>query len=338
MRCNSRPFVKHKTRLSGVRSCLFFFSFFFFIGPGVSSDVRAQKSPQPEKVTFAIPAMDAGFLPLFVAEDRKFFRDEGIKAEIVHIKADVATKALITGDIDYSAAAGSVARAAATGMPLKVVLYTTRRPAFFLIAQPDIMGVKQLKGQTLGVQDFAGGTNYYARAILRAHSMNPDRDVTFLVTGRASPTLAALKTRRIQAAMLYPPFNIMAVQAGLKELAYAGDFVQFPMNGYGTSDDKISQNPAQVKAAIRAILKGVNYVMDHQKYAIGLLMNKWNLDKELATGVYESITKGFTRTGEVAEEGIKAEINMVRQRLKISEQIPSSKVINFELLREARGQ
>jgi ABC-type nitrate/sulfonate/bicarbonate transport system substrate-binding protein len=59
--------------------------------------------------------------------------------------------------------------------------------------------------------------------------------------------------------MLYPPFNIVAVQGGLKEIAYAGDFVQFPMNGYGTADKKIAQNPGQVKAVIRAILKGVNY-------------------------------------------------------------------------------
>jgi NitT/TauT family transport system substrate-binding protein len=314
---------------------LFFLA--FSIGQGMLTDLNAQKPWQPEKVTFAIPAMDAGFLPLFVASDRKFFTDEGIEAQIVHIKADVATQALVTGDVDYSAAAGSVVRAAAAGMPLKVVLYTTRRPAFFLISQPNILSVKELKGQALGVQDFAGGTNYYARIILQAHSMNPDRDVTFLVTGPASPTLTALKTRRIQAAMLYPPFNIIAVQDGLKELAYAGDFVQFPMNGYGTSDKKISQNPTQVRAVIRAILKGVNYVMDNRNYAVNLLMKDWKLNKELANGVFESITRGFTRTGEVAEEGIKAEINMARERLKISEEIPNSRVINFQLLREARS-
>jgi NitT/TauT family transport system substrate-binding protein len=299
---------------------------------------RAQKSAQMEKVTFAIPALDAGFLPLFVAKDRKFFRDEGIEAEIVHIRADVATKALATGDVDYSAAAGSVARAATAGMPLKVILYTTRRPAFFLIAQPSIASVRDLKGQILGVQDFAGGTNYYARSILQAHSINPDRDVTFLVTGPASPTLSALKAGRIQAAMLYPPFNIIGVQGGLKELAYAGDFVQFPMNGYGTSDRKIAQNPGQIKAVIRAILKGVNYVMDNQSYAVAMLMKDWKLNKELANGVFDSIAKGFTRTGEVAEEGIKAEIDMARERLKINEEIPSSKVINFGLLREARKE
>jgi hypothetical protein len=38
--------------------------------------------------------MDAGFLPLFVARDRNFFRDEGLEAEIVHVKADIATKKL----------------------------------------------------------------------------------------------------------------------------------------------------------------------------------------------------------------------------------------------------
>jgi NitT/TauT family transport system substrate-binding protein len=313
-------------------------SFFWFAGLVMPDCSVAQKTTAIEKISFGIPAMDAGFLPLFVARDRKFFRDEGVEAEIVHVKADIATKAIATGDIDFSAAAGSVVRAATAGMPLKVVLYTTRRPAFFLIAQPGIANVKDLKGRIIGVQDFAGGTNAYARIILQSHGLNPDRDATFLVTGPAAPTLTALKAGRIQAAMLYPPFNIVAVQGGLKEIAYAGDFVQFPMNGYGTADKKIAQNPGQVKAAIRAILKGVNYVMDNQNYAVGLLMKDWNLNPELATGVFSSLTKGFTRTGEVGEEGIRAEINMAKERLKLTEEIPSSKVINFVLLREARKE
>jgi ABC-type nitrate/sulfonate/bicarbonate transport system substrate-binding protein len=297
-----------------------------------------QKTPPLEKISFGIPAMDAGSLPLFVARERNFFRDEGLEAEIVHVKADIATKAIATGDLDFSAAAGSVARAATAGMPLKVILYTTRRPAFFLIAQPSIANVRDLKGRIMGVQDFAGDTNAYARIILQAHALTPDRDVTFLVTGPAAPTLTALKAGRIQGAMLYPPFNIVAVQAGFKEIAYAGDFVQFPMNGYGTSDKKIAQNPGQVKAVIKAILKGVNYVMDNQNYAVGLLMRDWNLSRELATGVFESLSRGFTRTGEVSEEGIQAEINMARERLKLTEEISSSKVINFSLLREARKE
>jgi ABC-type nitrate/sulfonate/bicarbonate transport system substrate-binding protein len=110
------------------------------------------------------------------------------------------------------------------------------------------------------------------------------------------------------------------------------------MNGYGTADKKIAQNPGQVRAVIRAILKGVNYVMDNPNYAVGLLMRDWNLNRELATGVFDSLVRGFTRTGEVGEEGIKAEINMARERLKLTEEIPSSKVINFALLREARKE
>ena len=106
-------------------------SLLWVAGVVVPDRALAQKATAVEKISFGIPAMDAGFLPLFVARDRKFFRDEGIETEIVHVKADIATKAIATGDLDFSAAAGSVARAATAGMPLKVVLYTTRRPAFF---------------------------------------------------------------------------------------------------------------------------------------------------------------------------------------------------------------
>jgi ABC-type nitrate/sulfonate/bicarbonate transport system substrate-binding protein len=55
--------------------------------------------------------MDAGFLPLFVAHERNFFRDEGLEAEIVHVKADTATKAITTGDLDFRARGGSACAA-----------------------------------------------------------------------------------------------------------------------------------------------------------------------------------------------------------------------------------
>jgi ABC-type nitrate/sulfonate/bicarbonate transport system substrate-binding protein len=55
--------------------------------------------------------MDAGFLPLFVARERNFFRDEGLEAEIVDVKADTATKAITTGDLDFSARGGSACAA-----------------------------------------------------------------------------------------------------------------------------------------------------------------------------------------------------------------------------------
>ncbi len=53
-----------------------------------------QKTPPLEKISFGIPAMDAGFLPLFVARDRNFFRNEGLEAGSFTLKADIATKKL----------------------------------------------------------------------------------------------------------------------------------------------------------------------------------------------------------------------------------------------------
>ncbi len=54
-----------------------------------------------ERVKLALPSKSMGYLPLFVAMHRGFFKDEGIDLEIVMMLPDIAHNALFQGEIDY---------------------------------------------------------------------------------------------------------------------------------------------------------------------------------------------------------------------------------------------
>ena len=53
-----------------------------------------------DRVKLALPAKSMGYLPLFVAVHRGFFRDEGIELEIPMLLPQLAHNALMSGEID----------------------------------------------------------------------------------------------------------------------------------------------------------------------------------------------------------------------------------------------
>ena len=76
-----------------------------------------------ERVRLALPAKSMGYLPLFVALDRGFFKDENIEVEISMMLPHIAHNALFSGDIDYHGVADSALRLAAKGAPIKAIFF-----------------------------------------------------------------------------------------------------------------------------------------------------------------------------------------------------------------------
>jgi len=74
-----------------------------------------------DRVKLALPAKSMGYLPLFTAVHRGFFKDESIDIEIPMLLPQLAHNALLSGEIDYHGAADSALRLAAKGAPMKAI-------------------------------------------------------------------------------------------------------------------------------------------------------------------------------------------------------------------------
>src|SRR5918999_3846133 len=109
-------------------------------------EVRPQSTPQ--KVKIAVSSRGIAFIDLYIAQDRGFFREEGLEAELVQVSANVATAALISGEVDALGAVGLAARASHSGLPIKVLAVTGHRALFWLTVRPEIKSISELKGTT----------------------------------------------------------------------------------------------------------------------------------------------------------------------------------------------
>src|SRR3954454_8163191 len=89
---------------------------------------NASAQPSPKKVRMGIAATSVGFLPIYAAYHRGFFKDEGIDLEIILMSLAAANNAFFKGEIDYSAGLTGLARAAVRNYPAKILIFTVPRP------------------------------------------------------------------------------------------------------------------------------------------------------------------------------------------------------------------
>src|SRR5215471_13784615 len=130
--------VMHRAFRAGVFSLLLIWSF------SLPDFVLAQPL---KKIRLGSSSTNVSFLALYTALHRGFFRDEGIDLEIVFMPANLASTAVLNGDVDYNGAVTGTIGAAVRGQPMKVLLFTVAKPLLFLMSRKDIKDPKQLKGK-----------------------------------------------------------------------------------------------------------------------------------------------------------------------------------------------
>ncbi|HYA28476.1 MAG TPA: ABC transporter substrate-binding protein, partial [Acidobacteriota bacterium] len=212
----------------------------------------AAQSPL-KKVRLALPTKSVSFLAFYVAHRKGFYRDEGIDLEPILMQPSLASTAVLTGDLDYNGAVTGVIGAAVSGRPMKAVLFTVARPLQYLMSKKELKEPRDLKGKRIAGSSPGGTVTFLTKLVLKNNGLDVDRDV-FLnpMGGTGASRLAALDSGVVDAVILESPDNILAQQKGFRELIFFGDSVEFPQNGFGTSEKKLKDNPEEVYKMVRA--------------------------------------------------------------------------------------
>ena len=209
-----------------------------------------------------MPPRSMTFLNFYLADKFGLFKNEGLEVSFPVGKADVQLASVVSGEMEYIAAGGTVLRGAATGLPVKALMFTLDKPIFHVMARPEIKRIQDLKGKAVAVTGVAATDAVGARVMAKASGLNPDQDLVFIASGSTANALAALHGGSAAAALLSIPFNFKAEELGYRSLGNVADYLHTVLAGLGTSDVRIKSNPAQVKRAIRATLRGMDFARD----------------------------------------------------------------------------
>lgn len=302
----------------------------------------AASSQSLRKVRMGSSSTNVSFLALYTALHRGFFKDEGIDLEIIFMPANLASTAVLNGDIDYNGAVTGTIGAAVRGQPMKVLLFTVAKPLLFLMSKKDLKEVKLLKGKKIAGSSPGGSATLIADKVLRHYGLEPGRDVALLpMGGSAASRYAVLETGVVDASFLSVPENIIALDKGFNELVFAGDVVEFPQNGFGTSEKRIRENPDEVFRMIRATLRGLQFIWEpgNREAVTNVLMKQWRVnDRKMAGEMFRHVSRVLTRDAYVKMESVQVLVDLARESAKVTKPVNAAEVVDYTLLDKARQE
>jgi ABC-type nitrate/sulfonate/bicarbonate transport system substrate-binding protein len=295
-------------------------------------------APAAEKIKFALPGNSMGYLPLFVAVHRGFFKDEGIDIELPRLIPAMAQNALLSGEVQYHGLADSGLRLAARGAPIRAIFYGADRPMYYLVAQKEIGSVTELKGKKIGVSQFGGTSDLSARLVLKHFGIEPERDALIIQIGSEGTRVAALRVGSVAAIIVPVPAVVLLKRDGFNEISFVGDVVQFASNGYSTTEQRIKEHPQEVKKVVRALYRGLRFAKENPEGTIAVIQKEWKVDPDVAKESYAAIVKALNEDGIIGEKQLKVHFDIIRKGDKNIGEIPVDKVVDFSLLREVRRE
>jgi len=285
---------------------------------------------------------NVSFLALYTALNRGFFKDEGIDLEIVFMPANLASTAVLNGDLDYNGAVTGTIGAAVQGRPMKVLLFTVSKPLLFLMGQKNITDLKQLKGKKIAGSSPGGSATLLANQALKQIGLEPGKDVSVLqMSGNAASRYAVLESGVVDASLLSVPENIIAHEKGYNELLFLGDVVEFPQNGFGTSEKRIRENRDEVYRMVRATLRGLQFIWDknNSEAVTNILMKQWKVnDRKMAAEMARQVRRVLTKDAYVKPESVQVLVDLARESAKVTKPINAMDVVDYSFLDKARKE
>ena len=179
----------------------------------------------------------------------------------------------------------AAAKIASSGKDIRVAAIIGTGMLSLLSSDPDVRGMKDLRGKTVEAAGQGVTPDYVFQRVLRFHGLTPDIDVT-LGYSLAYPEMAqSLIAGRISTALLPEPFATMArlgkpdlrsVADIQEEWVKAGGKGNYPMTTLVVDGAFASSNQAAVKEIISAVEKSIEWVKAHPVEA-GALVEKHEL-------------------------------------------------------------
>ena len=287
-----------------------------------------------KKVRLGYPAFSLTFLSFFVAKDAGIYKKHGLDVELVQLAGAVQTSALVAGEIDYLTGITGPLVAAARGLPFKGIMITHDRPLFWLIGSPEIHRTEDLVGKIVAVDRLATLQDIVARDLVKRKGVNPEK-VTFIQTGSVSNSVQSLSQGSVAAALLSLPHNVIMTQKGYRDLASASEFnMRFPSGGMAAREAKLKQDPAQVKAVIRATFEAMDFNRKEKSWMVNYVQNKWKLTTKVAEEAYRFWLQGLTTDGRIPLKDFQEIYDAAYATQMIPTPVSVPKVMDYTLLDE----
>jgi ABC-type nitrate/sulfonate/bicarbonate transport system substrate-binding protein len=294
------------------------------------------QSPKLEDFRVSFASFGVIYYPHFIARELGFYRDEGFNVDWIAMPGGLATKALVSGDIQFSTSSGSSLNAILRDIRLKVVYVNLDRPLYRLLTwREDIRTVPDLRGKGIGVASRGDTMEGSANLLLRKYGLDPVRDVIWVALG-TNGRVTSLIAKTVDSAVLGFADSRLLQSRGypVHEVANIGKEIKTLYTGLATSEDLLARRPDVVRRFIRATVKGREFLKRFKTQSLAL-GKKWDrAPDDVRSADYDATMDMMTQDGTEDLETQKSDIEIGKRMLGIQKEISAEQVFDFRLVRD----
>jgi len=289
----------------------------------------AQGKPEKSKLTIAVGGKNLFYyLPLTIAEQLGYFKDEGLQVEIPDFAGGAkALQALVGGSADVvSGAYEHTINMQAKNQPIMSVVLQGRAPQIVMAVStktmPGYKSIADLKGKKIGVTAPGSSTAMMASYVLAKAGLKAS-DVSFIGVGASSGAIAAVKSGQVDAIANLDPVitmlqrdNLIKVVADTRTLkdtqaVYGGPM---PAACLYTPVKFVQDNPGTTQALANAMVRALRWLQKAGPSDIVKTVPDSYLlgDRALYLAAWERVREAISPDGLMPEAGPATALRMLQ--------------------------
>jgi NitT/TauT family transport system substrate-binding protein len=288
---------------------------------------------KPERTTLrvglAVEAMS--FLPAYVAAARTWTQ-YGLDLQLVAFRGDAEVAQALAGDsIDISfASLNGLINLQNSGQPIVGFYSGFHQADFTFNSVPSVKRWSDLKGKAMGISTYGSLTDALVRYALHRNHLEPEKDVQIMQIGGTPASFAALQAGRIAAAILSPPFQWQAEDAGLNVLGTQAKDVapDWPKHVIAAKSAFINANPNTITAILRAHVAAIRLARTDKDAAIKIMMDRLKLSAVNAERAWRFEMPWFDERGTFPEKSMPVFWQITESLGDVKVPIPETKLLD----------
>ena len=197
-------------------------------------------------------------IPPWVAYDAGLFKRNGLDVEQIFASSSLMMPALINKEILLADAnAFGLINVVLSGADLVMIAARSVKLEGVLFVTPATKKVGDLKGKSLGITRQGSLTDFEARTMLRAHGLEPARDVAMVQLVSSAAVRLALERGIIQGGILSGTEVFLALKSGLRKVEATADLggVEFNRSAYLVRRSSLTQERHQLKNYLKSLIE-----------------------------------------------------------------------------------
>jgi ABC-type nitrate/sulfonate/bicarbonate transport system substrate-binding protein len=304
---------------------------------GLSAECRG------ENLTLAVSTLTFGHSPLWVAQRKGFYSQEGLDIEIPVLESGSRSMQALLGGSAQLAATGpeDLIRATEAGTPTVILAGVLNGLTHSLMANPKFKRVADLKGGKVAASSVTGSVTYALKFMLAKNDVHYPKDYLIIQIGGSGVRFAALKGGGIDAALVAEPLVLVAEEAGLNNIGFVGDYLpQIQVTVIGVKSDWAKANRGLVVRYLKGLVRTFRWLYANKEEGIEATSAIAKVERKFGARGYQIYTSKqvWPIDGSPSVEGMKVALDaMHTDKILATPQRPE-KYVDLSYLNEALKQ